>query len=84
MAKTAAERKADQRKRDDERNKEMGLEEICVFSQFKGTREHLDQIKQDHGFEQDNEVITFLIHNTANSDLSRQKEMLATPQHKTA
>lgn len=79
-AKTAAERQAEKRKRDAERNKELGLERICVFSQFKGTRACLDQLKEDHGFDQDNEVITLLIHNAATCDLSQQQALLAVPQ----
>lgn len=87
MAKTTAERKAEQRLRDDERNKALGLEKISVYSQFKGTRECLDFLKEAGGFEQDAEAITIMIHSNAEilkRDMSRKDELLQIPTQKTA
>jgi hypothetical protein len=83
MAKTAAQRKADQRKREAEHLEKMGAEQV-VYTMFRGTRERLDQIKKDHGFEEDAEVFTLLIHNLKDCDMSRQSELLKVPQKKTA
>lgn len=82
IRKAAAKRQAEKRKREAAHNKKLGLEQVCVYSQFKGTRACLNQLKKDHGFTQDSEVITLLIHNAANSDLSQQAELLAIPNIK--
>ena len=78
-AKTAAERKRKQREREAEYLEKMGTEQI-IYTMFRGTRERLDQLKKDHGFEEDAEVFTYLIHNTADRDMSQQSELLKVPQ----
>lgn len=83
MAKTAAERQADKRKRDAEHRAAVGAE-LFSMDIFRGTRECLDQLKADHGFEDDGEIVTLLIHNLNNCDMSRQKELLSVPQKQTA
>lgn len=78
MAKTAAERKADQRKREAEYLEKMGAEVIELMT-FSGTRSELDQLKAAHEFEEDAEVITILIHNVAKLSIDQQRELLAIP-----
>lgn len=79
MAKTVAERKADERKRKAERLAALGAQELKMVI-YSGTRECLDKLKQDHGFEQDEEIITLLIHNLSAGDKTLQSELLKTPQ----
>ena len=74
MAKTAAERKADQRLRDAKHLEEMGAE-VITATIYKGTRLALDSLKLAGGFEQDEEVITLLLHN-ADKILKRDKSQL--------
>ncbi|WP_271270259.1 hypothetical protein [Aliamphritea hakodatensis] len=81
MAKSAAKRKAEQLQREKEHREAVGAQ-LFQMDMFRRTREHLDKLKSDHGFEEDGEVVTLLIHNIANCDMSRQKELLAVPQHK--
>ncbi len=64
MAKTAAERKADQRVRDALRKIEMGAEDITI-TMYAGTLAELAFIKKAGGFEESEEAITVLIHNVA-------------------
>tara|TARA_R110000823_G_scaffold240307_1_gene365330 strand:+ start:352 stop:600 length:249 start_codon:yes stop_codon:yes gene_type:complete len=74
MAKTAAERKAEQRKRNSEYLKEMGAESLSI-TMYNGTLAALDRLKLAGGFEQSEEVITLLIHN-ADRIIKRDKSQL--------
>lgn len=51
---------------------------------YSGTRKELDELKQGHGFEDDGEIITLLIHNLSKCDMSLQEKLLAIPKPKTA
>ena len=62
MAKTAAERQADKRRRDAKHLEEVGAEALNMTI-YKGTRAALDSLKLAGNFEQDEEVITLLLHN---------------------
>ena len=64
MAKTVAQRKADQRKREEDRLNEMGAV-VETLTMYRGTQECLEFIKQVGGFEESEEAITVLIHNAA-------------------
>lgn len=78
MAKSAAERKANERKRKAEHLKAVGAKPFNM-TMYSGTRECLDRLKEDHGFEEDGEIITRLIHNVSYRDKSQQAELLAVP-----
>ena len=78
MGKSAAERKADQRRREKEHRDAVGAR-LFQMDMFRGTRESLDLLKEIHGFEDDGEVVTLLIHNAAKCDKSQQKILLAIP-----
>jgi len=64
MAKTAAQRKADQRIRDALRQIEMGAEDVTI-TMYRSTQAELEFIKEAGGFEESEEAITVLIHNAA-------------------
>ena len=64
MAKSAKERKQDQRKREEDRLTEMGAV-VETLTMYRGTQECLEFIKQVGGFEESEEAITVLIHNVA-------------------
>lgn len=83
MAKSDAERKRKQREKEAEHREAVGAE-LFSMDMFRGTRECLDQLKADHCFEEDGEIVTLLIHNLANCDMSRQSALLQTPELKTA
>lgn len=74
MAKTAAERQADKRRRDARHLEEVGAEALNMTI-YKGTRAALDSLKLAGNFEQDEEVITLLLHN-AEEMLKRDKSQL--------
>lgn len=82
MAKSAKERKADQREREAERLAALG-QQVMPFEMYQRTAEALDRICAAGGFEQRAEVITFLIHHAdeiAKRDMSRFREMVAVPR----
>lgn len=87
MAKSPAQRKEDERKRKKEHLAAVGAQSLSMII-YGGTRSIMDQLKQAHDFEEgkagDEEMITYLLHNTANCDMSQQKSLLAIPQQKTA
>lgn len=64
VAKTAAERKADQRKREEDRLIEMGAE-VETITMYRSTLAELAFIKEVGGFEESAEAITVMIHNVA-------------------
>ncbi len=64
MAKSAKERKQDQRKREAEHREKMGAE-ILALEMYAGTLAELAFIKEVGGFEESEEAITVLIHNAA-------------------
>ena len=77
--KTAAERKADQRKREAERLAALG-HQVMPFEMYQGTAQALDRLCAAGGFEQRAEVITMLIHaadRIAQRDMSRFNELLS-------
>lgn len=77
MAKTPAQRKADQRKREAEHLEAVGAT-THELTFFRGTTGELEKIKQAAEFEQDAEAITVMIHNVAaliDCDLSLFKEL---------
>ena len=81
MAKSAKERKQDQRKREAEHSEKMGSELISV-EMYRGTLAELAFIKEVGGFEESAEAITVLIHNAATiikRDMSRKEELLKLP-----
>lgn len=86
-AKTDAQRKADQRKREAAHLAKMGAE-VLQLTLYKGTRAELDKLKSDHGFEDgpagDGELITYLIHNAVKRDMSQQADLVSIPKRKTA
>jgi len=61
MAKTAAQRKADQRKREEDRLTEMGAV-VEQLTMYRSTQECLEFIKRAGGFEENAEAITVMIH----------------------
>ena len=72
MAKTPAQRKADQRKREAEHLEAVGAT-VLPITMYSGTTGELERIKAEADFEQDAEAITVMIHNVAaliESDLS--------------
>ena len=78
MAKTAAERKADQRKREAEYLKKMGAEEKKITMNH-GTLAELAFLKEVGGFEESAEAITVMIHNVAGilkRDMSQKESLL--------
>lgn len=80
--KTAAERKADQRKREAERLAALG-HQVMPFEMYRRTAEALDRICAAGGFEQRAEVLTLLIHHAdqiAKRDMSRFAEMVTPPR----
>lgn len=81
MAKSVNERKADQRRREKEHREAVGAR-LFQMDMFRGTRESLDLLKEIHGFEDDGEVVTLLIHNIAKCDKSQQEKLLAVPAAK--
>jgi len=64
MAKTVAQRKAEQRKREEDRLKEMGAV-VEQLTMYRSTQADLAFIKEVGGFEESAEAITVLIHNVA-------------------
>lgn len=86
MAKSAAERKADERKRNAERLERLG-HRVMQLEMYQGTAEALDRICQIGAFEQPAEVITLLIHSAdqiAQRDPSRFAELVSVTSHATA
>lgn len=82
MAKSAKERKADQREREAERLAALG-HTVFRFAMLRSTSEALERLCSVGGFEQPAEVITFLIHHAdemAKRDMSRFREMVAVPR----
>ncbi|WP_432473302.1 hypothetical protein [Amphritea sp. HPY] len=82
MAKTAAERKADQRMRDAEHKANMGAAPFNM-EMYKGTREQLNWLMEAGQFEEPAEVVTRLIHVAAHSikrDMSRFDDFLNVTQ----
>lgn len=83
--KTAAERKADQRKREAERLAALG-HQVMPFEMYQRTAEALDRICAAGGFEQRAEVLTLLtllIHSAdqiAQRDMSRFNELITPPR----
>jgi len=61
MAKSAKERKQDQRKREEYRLAEMGAEVIPI-TMYRGTLAEMAFIKEVGGFEESEEAITVMIH----------------------
>lgn len=82
MAKTAAQRKKEQRQREAEHLARVGAKSFAMVM-YSGTRERLEKLKTDHGFEDDGEIVTLMIHNLSDCDMSRQTELLAVPQTNT-
>lgn len=83
MAKSAAERKADQRKREAERLARLG-HRVIPLELYQGTADALDRLCQIGGFEQAAEVITLLIHSAdqiAQRDPSRFAELVSVTRH---
>lgn len=81
MAKTAAERKRDQREREAARLKELGATEIKL-TLYSGTSSALERIMASAGFEEAEEAITVLIHNAErliNRDSHEFKELTKIP-----
>ena len=64
MAKSAKERKQDQRKREEDRLAEMGAE-VIPLTMYRGTLAELEFIKEVGGFEESEEAITVMIHAVA-------------------
>jgi len=64
MAKSVKERKAAQRKREEDRLLEMGAV-VEPLTMYRSTQECLEFIKKVGGFEENAEAITVLIHNAA-------------------
>jgi len=64
MAKSAKERKQDQRKREEDRLLEMGAV-VEQLTMYRATQADLAFIKEVGGFEESAEAITVLIHNVA-------------------
>ncbi|WP_144958403.1 hypothetical protein [Pseudomonas oryzihabitans] len=82
MAKSAKERKADQREREAERLAALG-HQVMQFEMYQRTAEALDRICAAGGFEQRAEVLTLLIHHAdqiAQRDMSRFAEMVTPPR----
>lgn len=82
MAKSAKERKADQREREAERLAALG-HHVMQFEMYQRTAEALDRICAAGGFEQRGEVLTLLIHHAdqiAQRDMSRFAEMVRPPR----
>lgn len=80
--KTAAERKADQRKREAERLAALG-HQVMPFEMYQSTAEAPDRICAAGGFEQRAEVLTLLIHaadRIAERDMSRFNELVSIPR----
>ena len=78
MAKSAKERKADQREREAKRLAALG-HQVMPFEMYQRTAEALDRICAAGGFEQRAEVLTLLIHHAdqiAQRDMSRFAEMV--------
>lgn len=79
MAKSAKERKADQREREAERLAALG-HQVMPFEMYQGTSQALDRLCAAGGFEQRAEVITLLIHaadRIAQRDMSRFNELMS-------
>ena len=74
MAKSPAQRKKEQRERDAQRLVDLGAQALNMTI-YNGTRLALDSLKLAGGFEQDEEVITLLLHN-ADKILKRDKSQL--------
>lgn len=77
MAKTAAQRKADQRRREAEHLKAVGASNLSM-TVFRGTSEDIQFLTKIGGFEQVAEMLTVLIHN-ARIEIERdtsQKDVL--------
>jgi len=64
MAKSAKERKQDQRKREEDRLNDMDAV-VEQLTMYRSTQECLEFIKEVGGFEESAEAITVLIHNAA-------------------
>lgn len=83
MAKSAAERKADQRKREAERLERLG-HRVMQLEMFRGTSEALERLCKAGDFDQPAEVITLLIHaadQIAQRDPSRFAELVSVTRH---
>ncbi len=82
MAKSAKERKAEQRDREAERLAALG-HQVMQFEMYQRTAEALDRICAAGGFEQRGEVLTLLIHSAdqlAKRDMSRFNELITPPR----
>jgi hypothetical protein len=82
MAKSAKERKAEQREREAERLAALG-HTVFRFEMLGSTSDALQRLCSAGGFEQPAEVLTFLIHHAdeiAKRDMSRFREMVAVPR----
>lgn len=76
-AKTPAERKRDQRKRDAERRARLGGR-VMQLEMYQGTADALERLCKEYGFEQPAELITRMIHSLDNlqkRDVSRFNEL---------
>ena len=81
MAKSAKERKQDQRKREAEHRAKMGSE-IVPLEMYSGTLAELAFIKEAGGFEESAEAITVMIHCVAaiiRSDSHEKNKLLKLP-----
>lgn len=79
MAKSAKERKADQREREAERLAALG-HQVMPFEMYQGTARALHRLCAAGGFEQRAELITLLIHaddQIAQRDMSRFNELMS-------
>lgn len=79
MAKSAKERKADQREREAERLAALG-HQVMPFEMYQGTAQALDRLCAAGGFEQRAEVLTLLIHaadQIAQRDMSRFNQLMS-------
>ncbi|SER26112.1 hypothetical protein SAMN04244573_03235 [Azotobacter beijerinckii] len=82
-AKSAAERKRDQRKREAERLKRLGRR-VMPLELYQGTADALERLCLIGGFEQPAEVITLMIHaadHIAQRDPSRFAEFVSVTGH---
>ncbi len=81
MATTSTQRMQKLRKKEKAHLASVGAKPFNM-TVFGGTRKELDQLKSEHDFEEDAEIITLMIHNLAKPSHVTQKELLSIPESK--
>ena len=84
MAKTAAQRKRDERERKAQHLSNVGAKSYAI-QLYRATQEELECLKITGGFNQDEEIIALLIKNAAEiikRDMSQINVLLKVPNHK--